>query len=121
MLGSPCSAQRAPTTTKEPLASVRFGGAGDSTPNTAAARSLNGVVRDTHEKAVGGALVYLKDLKTSKIMSVTTDEKGVYRFVGLEQNVDYEFWAQTEEHKSEIKTVSSFDSTVQMVRSLQLK
>jgi hypothetical protein len=118
LFGSACHAQRSsPGASKDPLASVRFGGSGDSTPSAPAARTLHGFVRDGHEKAISGALVYLKDLKTAQVLSVTTDDKGEYRFVGLEQNVDYQFWAQIKDRKSE---VSSFDATVQMVRSLQI-
>ena len=121
LINKPVRAQGPTGGGKGPIASIRFGGTGDPTPNRVPSRSLNGVGRDSHDKVVAGALVYLKNVKTATTLSMTTDENGAYRFVGLNKNVDYEFWAQVEKHKSDIKTVSSFESTVQMVRNLQMK
>jgi Carboxypeptidase regulatory-like domain len=106
---------------KPPLAGIRFGGTGDSSSRTPILRTLEGKVKDATGKDVQGATVYLKSMKTSHTLSMTTDEKGAFRFVALEKNVDYEFWAQAERQKSDPKTISSFDGTMKITTSLILR
>ena len=78
-------------------------------------------MKDATGKEVSGAMVYLKSMKTSHTLSMTTDEKGAFRFVALEKNVDYQCWAQAERQKSDRKAISSFDSTMQITTSLILR
>ena len=115
------SSAQTPEGGKPPAAAIRWGGTGGSSPRTPVLRTLEGKVKDATGKEVPGAMVYLKSMKTSHTLSMTTDEKGTFRFVALEKNVDYQFWAQAERQKSDPKTISSFDSTMQITTSLILR
>jgi len=120
---APCSTSHAqtPRASKPPVATIRWGGSGESGPSAPALRTLEGNVKDAKGKEVPGAMVYLKSMKTSETLSVATDEKGAFRFVALDKNVDYKFWAQADRLKSDQKTISSFDDAMQITRSLTIK
>src|ERR1700686_2450233 len=85
------SSAQTPEGGKPPAAAIRWGGTGGSSPRTPVLRTLEGKVKDATGKEVPGAMVYLKSMKTSHTLSMTTDEKGTFRFVALEKNVDYQF------------------------------
>ena len=114
------SRQLGPLATHDPIASVHFGGAGDSGPSGPGMRTLEGMVKDANEKPQPGALVYVKNLKTGDTLSMTADDKGHFRFVALAKETDYEFWAQEEKRKSETKTISAFDDSMHIGRNLTI-
>ena len=85
-----------------------------ATPPFATAQSAQKVVEG---KVVGannlpqpGAIVYLKNTKTTDIKSFISTADGSYRFGQLSSDVDYEIWAAYQGRKSPTKTISSFDS-----------
>lgn len=84
-------------------------------------RVVQGRVLDENDKAVSGAVVYLKDTRTMGIKSFITSADGAYRFGQLSSDTDYQVWAEANGKKSAIKTVSSFDSKSQFVIDLKLK
>ncbi len=118
LAGNQLSSQQPNT---HPVASIRWGGAGDHTPEGAKYRVLQGKVQDGNGKAIKGAMVYLKDGRTSTMRSVTTDEDGTYRFVQLSQNTDYQLWAQVDQKKSTFKTISSFDNKNEITMVLKVE
>lgn len=73
-------------------------------------RVVMGKVEDKSGAGIKGAVVYLRDGRTSAVKSAITEDNGTYRFVQLSQGVDYELWAQSDEKKSKSKNISSFDS-----------
>jgi hypothetical protein len=73
-------------------------------------RVVHGKVEDKDGAGIKGAVVYLKDDKSTAVKTAIADDDGSYRFVQLALNVDYEIWAQADSKKSATKSISQFDS-----------
>ncbi len=107
-----------------PETRLNLGALGDinnSTPKVTPQRVLQGVVRDKNGDPVKGAMVYLKDDKSSNVRSMLADDKGTFRFVQLSRSAEYKVWAQAQEKKTPAKTVSSFETKDEITRNLQLE
>ena len=76
----------------------------------ASKRSLEGLVTDSADNVVVGAVVKLKDLKTLSVRSFITKEDGKYHFYGLSINSDYEVRADFSGMSSRARTLSVYDS-----------
>jgi Carboxypeptidase regulatory-like domain len=73
-------------------------------------RVLTGVVMDKSDQPIPNAVVYLKNEKTLNVRSYFAQKDGTYRFPQLENNVDYEVYAEIDGKRSDTKTVSQFDN-----------
>jgi Carboxypeptidase regulatory-like domain len=73
-------------------------------------RLLTGRVSDKQDTPVSGAVVYLTNTRTRAVKTFIAGQDGVYRFPALSPNVDYEVYAQSQDRKSDTKTVSQFDT-----------
>jgi Carboxypeptidase regulatory-like domain len=107
-----------------PLGSLHSGGI--LSPQIAQAqnfgqRTLQGKVLDDREAPIGGATIFLKNLKTRNVKSFTSTPDGSFRFAQVGMVDDYEVWAEQGKKKSSVKTISSFDSRKQLDFDLKLK
>lgn len=84
-------------------------------------RSLEGIVRDSNENPVSGAVVKLKDTKTLQVRSFITAADGTYRFNGLSRSVNYEVKADYSRTSSATRTLSVFDDRLKAVINLRLQ
>ena len=75
-----------------------------------AQRVVQGRVVDADNAPIKGAVVYLKDSRSLAVKSYFSDDQGGYRFGQLSPNTDYEIWAEYDDKKSAVNTISSFDS-----------
>ena len=73
-------------------------------------RTVHGTVMDAHETAVADSVVYLKNTRSQDIKTHIADAGGLYRFSGLDPNVDYEIHAEHGDMTSITHSISSFDS-----------
>lgn len=84
-------------------------------------RTVRGAVVDKDENPVrGGAIVYLKNLKSQVVKTYIAEDNGEYRFSGLDPNVDYELHAEHQELASPKRTISSYDTKKEIVIHLKL-
>jgi len=83
-------------------------------------RTVYGTVVDKEENELPGGVVYLKNTKTQTVKTYIAEEKGEFRFSGLDPNVDYEIHAEKEGMTSTKRTISSFDSRKQIVVNLKV-
>ncbi|MFZ0773562.1 MAG: carboxypeptidase-like regulatory domain-containing protein [Candidatus Sulfotelmatobacter sp.] len=82
-------------------------------------RLLSGKVLDPQDNPVVSAIVYLTNTRTHAVKTYIVGQDGTYRFPGL-SNVDYEVYAQYNNHKSDTKSVSQFDDRSQVYIDLKI-
>ena len=84
-------------------------------------RSVQGVVTDSEDNGLNGAVVQLKNSKTLQVRSFITQDQGAYEFHGLDPNVDYSLKADYRGASSATRTLSAFDSRKQPVINLKIE
>jgi len=77
-------------------------------------RLLIGKVLDHADNPLPGSVVYLNNTRTQAVKTYIVGEDGGYRFPALSPNIDYQVYAQNKGRKSDTKTLSSFDSRMQV-------
>lgn len=82
-------------------------------------RLLSGKVLDPQDNPVVGSIVYLTNSRTHAVKTYIVGQDGSYRFPGL-STVDYEVYAQFNDHKSDTKSVSQFDDRSQVYIDLRI-
>ena len=81
---------------------------------------LTGRVLDQDDNPVAGAVVYLTNTRTRAVKTYIAGKEGDYRFPGIASNTDYEIYAQSQGRKSDVKSVSQFDSRNQINVNLKI-
>jgi hypothetical protein len=93
----------------------QFGGSSKDKP-----RLLTGKVLDSGDSPLPNAIVYLTNTRTRSVKTYIVGPDGAYRFPALQPNIDYEVYAQFNNHKSGTKTVSQFDDRSEVYISLKV-
>lgn len=83
-------------------------------------KNLSGQVVDKSGKGLAEAVVYLKDKKSLAMKTHISDDKGSYRFSGLDPNTDYEVHAEYKGTSSAKRSVSSFDDRKEVYLALEV-
>jgi len=83
-------------------------------------RLLTGKVLDAGDGPLPDAVVYLTNTHTRAVKTYIVGGDGAYRFPALQPSIDYEVYAQYNNHKSHTKTVSQFDDRQQVYISLKI-
>jgi Carboxypeptidase regulatory-like domain len=84
-------------------------------------RSVAGIVTDSSNRPVDGAVVQLKNQRTLEFRSYITQQGGKYHFFRLDANADYELKATHNSVWSGKKKLSLFSSKKQKTINLKLK
>lgn len=83
-------------------------------------RVINGTVKDQADNPIRGAIVQLKDMKTSKVIDFATKEDGKFVFRELSMDIDYQVTARNGS-AAEMKKVSPYDSRHEVVLTFRLE
>src|SRR5580693_9664506 len=83
-------------------------------------RLLTGKVLDAGDSPLPDAVVYLTNTHTRAVKTYIVGADGTYRFPALQPSIDYEVYAQYNNHKSRNKTVSQFDDRQQVYIDLKI-
>lgn len=83
-------------------------------------RLLYGKVLDGNDNPLSDAVVYVTNTRTRAVKTYIVGKDGVYRFPALSTAVDYEIYAQFNNHKSDTKSVSQFDDRSQVYLVLKI-
>lgn len=73
-------------------------------------RLVRGQVLDANGKEVENAIVHLKNVSTSEVLSVVTDKEGRYRFNDVDKKMDFQIYAEWRDQKSRTRKISQFDT-----------
>jgi hypothetical protein len=90
-------------------------------PKPSSARTISGIVKDESDNPVRGAIVQLKDLKSSKIVDFATKDDGKFAFKELYMDVNYELTAKHDGITSAVKKVSPYDTRRDVVLNFRLE
>ena len=85
------------------------------------ARTVQGVVFDSSDKPVAGAVVQLKDMRTLQVRSFIAQSDGAYHFSSLKPDIDYQLKAASQGLESSWKTLSVFDDRKTAIINLKLE
>lgn len=83
-------------------------------------RLLYGKVLDGNDNPLSDAVVYVTNTRTRAVKTYIVGQDGAYRFPALSTAVDYEVYAQFNNHKSDTKSVSQFDDRSQVYLVLKI-
>jgi hypothetical protein len=83
-------------------------------------RTVHGTVVDKNDNPAPTSVVYLLNSKSEAVKTTFADDKGAYRFSGLDPNVDYEIHAERQNMASPARKISSFDSRRDIDMTLKL-
>lgn len=84
-------------------------------------RVVTGKVLDDSSAPVGGAVVFLKNLKSKSIRSYTSAADGKFRFTQVNMSDEFDIWAEKAGKKSANKNISSWDTRKEIDCELKLK
>jgi hypothetical protein len=83
-------------------------------------RLLTGKVLDAGDNPLPNAVVYLTNTRTRAVKTYIVGPDGSYRFPALQPTLDYEVYAQFDNHKSGTKSLSQFDDRSQVYITLKI-
>jgi hypothetical protein len=84
-------------------------------------RTILGTVRDQADNPAPGAIVQLKDLRTSKVVDFVAKDDGKFVFRELKLDVNYELVAKRGDLTTPVKKVTIYDTRNQVILTLKLE
>jgi len=84
-------------------------------------RIVSGFVKDQNDNPIPGAIVQLKNMKTSKVIAFPTKDDGRFTFRDLHLDEDYELVAKHDQLTSPVKKVSIYDTRKNIVLTFKLE
>jgi hypothetical protein len=84
-------------------------------------RIIQGIVKDQADNPLAGAIVQLKDTKTSKILDFPTKDDGKFAFRDLSMEINYELVAKRGDLATPVKKVSIYDTRKEVIINFTLQ
>jgi len=84
-------------------------------------RIIQGVVKDQADNPLAGAIVQLKDARTSKVVDFATKDDGKFAFRDLSMGSNYELLAKRGDLAAPVKKVSIYDSRKEVIINFTLQ
>jgi Carboxypeptidase regulatory-like domain len=84
-------------------------------------RTIYGTVKDQADNPAPGAIVQLKDLRTSKVVDFATKDDGKFAFRELRLDVDYELVAKRGDLAAPVKKVTIYDTRNEVILTFKLE
>jgi len=84
-------------------------------------RTIVGTVKDSSDNPLSGAIVQLKNLKTSKIVNFSTKDDGKFTFRDLALDNNFELIAKRGNLVSTVRKVSIFDTRKEVIINFKLE
>jgi hypothetical protein len=84
-------------------------------------RTIQGMVKDAADNPVPGAIVQIKDLRTSKIVDFATKDDGKFAFHELRLDVNYELLAKRGDLATPVKKVTPYDTRNEVIINFKLE
>ena len=103
------------------FASLPYGAGVPAQAQNLGQRNVSGSVVDDRSAPVPSATVFLRNQKTKAIRSYTSAADGRFRFAQVNMSDDFDLWAEKGDHKSAVKTVSSWDARKDFETELKMK
>jgi len=82
---------------------------------------IQGIVKDAADNPVAGAIVQLKNTKSSKVVDFATKDDGKFAFRELPLDADYELLAKRGDIATPVKKVSLYDTRKEVVINFKLE
>lgn len=90
-------------------------------PKPSNARTIQGMVKDQADNPVAGAIVQLKNIKSSKVVDFATKDDGKFAFRDLFLDADYELLAKRGGLTTAVKKVSIYDTRKEVTINFKLE
>ena len=90
-------------------------------PKPSNARTIQGMVKDQADNPVAGAIVQLKNVKSSKVVDFATKDDGKYAFRELYLDADYELLAKRGNLTTPTKKVTIYDTRKEVTINFKLE
>ena len=84
-------------------------------------RTILGTVKDQADNPVPGAIVQLKNLRTSKVVDFATKDDGKFVFRDLRLDINYELVAKRGDLEAPVKKVTIYDTRNQVILNFKLE
>jgi hypothetical protein len=84
-------------------------------------RTILGTVKDQADNPVPGAIVQLKNLRTSKVVDFATKDDGKFVFRDLRLDINYELVAKRGDMEAPVKKVTIYDTRNQVILNFKLE
>src|SRR5215471_3101865 len=82
---------------------------------------IEGTVKDGADNPVAGAIVQLKNTKTSRVVDFATKDDGKFAFRELPLDADYELLAKRGDMATPVKKVSLYDTRKEVIINFKLE